>query len=179
MEPITVRVDRQALSLLDITKWSNLACALLLAGLNVVGLFRSSGAEEAAQNPALSPDLLLLLSVFIGGWMILRAVQAVAVKRRLDRVTLTVSDDGVEGVSLPAPTARDGDFPDGEHFSVPFSAIEGASVVEVAITKNHKAPSLRLECGEAVYIVPAPERLKELLELINRHTGATGAQVRN
>ena len=67
-----------------------------------------------------------------------------------------------DGVSLPNPMSGIA----GEAFTVFYEKIVSVSIEEVAITKKHVAPSLKLETDEQVYIVPAPERLKEAVQQI-------------
>ncbi len=173
MERITVKVDKQAISLLDITKWSNLACILLLAVLNAVNCLRAGSGDGTTLFAGMSRETVLIVSALLGAYMAARCFTAVAVKRRLEQVSFTITETGVEGMSMPEPMRRDRVHPGGEPFSVPFEAIQSVRTAEVMITKKHPMPSLAIECENATYVVPAPEQLKELIRQIEgRLSGA-------
>jgi len=164
MEKITAKVDRQATSLLDITIGSNLIVILIIIGINIVNLVRANSAEGALLSAA-SPNLVIIVSLALVLYLLYGCWGAFSTRRRLGKVFVSIDDSGVSGVSLSNPTTAERS----EEFSVPFSQIQSVSVDGVALTKKHTVLSLKLETAERAYYVPAPEGLKELVQLIADH----------
>lgn len=164
MEKITVRVDRQATSLLDVSFWSNLVVILVIIGINGVNLFRA-GTEQAATGSISTPQLVILVSLGLIVYMGFISYSSMMTKRRLNKVFLSIDDSGVSGVSLPSPMLAK----EGVSFSVPFSQIQSVSLDGTALTKKHTALSLKLEADGQMYVIPAPERLKEIESIISEH----------
>ncbi len=161
MQKITAKVDRQATSLLDFTFWSNIVVLAFITGVNIVNFNRAS-TEQGALLAAASPNLVLIVSLALILYMGYGCYGALSTKNRLHRVVLAMDDAGVSGVSLPNPTKNE----QGEAFSISFDQIYSVSIVDIAITKKHTAPSLKIESVECAYFVPAPEGLKEIVRLI-------------
>ncbi|MEA4913905.1 MAG: hypothetical protein VB061_04990 [Christensenella sp.] len=161
MQKTISKVDRQATILLDITFWSNAAVLLFIVVINAINLTRVNLGQTALLTTA-SPSLVLVVSFAIVMYLGYNCYSALATKRRLSDVSVAIDESGVSGLSLPNPTTGER----GEVFSVLFSQIEAVSISEVAITKKHMAPSLKIETAERAYYVPAPEGLKELVREI-------------
>ena len=134
---------------------------LFIVGVNMVNFARAN-TEQGALIVAASPSMVLIVSLALILSMGYGCFGALWTKRRLARVFVALDDAGVSGVSLPNPTMNE----QGEAFSIPYAQIYAVSIVEVAITKKHTAPSLKMESAERAYFVPAPEGLKELVRLI-------------
>lgn len=161
MPKITKGVDRQAAGLLSFMAWSNVAVIIAVIILNVVNMLRITSGEDALIS-VLDPQLFMIVSLALMLYLAYGCYQALSIGRRLSRVFVSLDEDGISGASLPQPVKNDMEA----RFSLPYDAIQSVSIVEVAITKKHTAPSLKLESAEQVYIVPAPEGLKELVNLI-------------
>ena len=161
MPNMRVKADRQATSLLDFMFWSDLVVILVVVGINVANILRANSASGALVTAA-EPELVLIVSFALVLYLGYGCIQALAIKNRLKRVFVSLDETGVKGFSLPNPTTG---VP-GEEFSLPYSAITAVSVEELAITKKHVAPSLKLESSELSYHVPAPEQLKEIVQQI-------------
>ena len=163
---MTVKADRQTTSLLDFTCWSNVAVILAIVVINIINLSRAKTAQGALVTAA-APELVMIVSFALVLYLGYGCYTALATKRRLSRVFVSLDEAGVSGVALPHPTTGEA----GEAFSIPFAEIRSVSIEEIAITRKHMAPSLRLETDERAYHVPAPERLKELVrEIADRMT---------
>lgn len=161
MKEIKSRVSKQATSLLDITFWSNLVVILLVVVINAINLIRYN-AQEGRLIEIASPEFVVVASVILCAWMAVRAFSAIITKKRLKGVYVSVTETGVEGVSMPEPmTGRKG-----EPFSLAFHEITDVHRVEVPITKRNPVPSLRVGNGEASYTIPSPEQMDELILLI-------------
>ena len=167
MQKITARVDRQATVLLDFMFWSNAFVLLFIAVINAINLTRVNHGQTALLTTA-SPSLVLLVSLAITLYLAYNCFSSLAIKKRLNRVSVTVDEVGVTGLSLPNPTTSE----KGELFLVSFSQIDTVSIVEIAITKKHTAPSLKIETAENAFYIPAPEGLKELVRTIADQMGA-------
>lgn len=161
MQQMRVKADRQVTSLLDFTFWSDLIVILAIVGINIVNILRASSGQSALVTAA-EPELVLIVSFALVLYLGYGCVQALSIKSRMNRVFVSLDEAGVSGLSLPNPTNG---IP-GEAFSVSYSEITSVSVEELSITKKHVAPSLKLEAGEEVYHVPAPEKLKEIVQQI-------------
>lgn len=158
---IQSKVDRQATSLLDITFWSNVVVTAALVVINIVNIQReATGGEELIQIA--SPGLVIIVSAALGVWMITRAVSALVTKKRLKSVSIAVTESGVTGVSMPEPMTKKKP----ERFSIDFTDIREAGTVEIAITKKTNVPALKIGGAEEAYTIPAPERMKEILNII-------------
>ena len=161
MQKMTVKADRQVTSLLDFTFWSDFAVILAIVALNIVNLLRANGGQGAMITAA-EPGLVLMVSFSLTIYLGYGCFNALSIKRRLARVYVSLDEAGVSGVSLPSPMSGRA----GEAFTVSYGQIVSVSMEEVAITKKHAAPSLKLETDGQSYIVPAPERLKEIVQQI-------------
>ena len=161
VQKITAKVDRQATVLLDITFWSNAVVLLFIVVINVINLARVNRGQTALLTTA-SPQLVLIVSLAIVVYLGYNCFSALSTKRRLRIVSVTVDEEGITGLSLPNPTTNEM----GELFLVSFSQIETVSIVEIAITKKHMVPSLKIETAERAFYIPAPEGLKELVRKI-------------
>ena len=167
MNKITAKVDRQTTILLDFMFWSNALVLAFIVVINAINLARVNMGQKALLTTA-SPQLVLLVSFAIILYLGFNCFNALAIKRRLVGVSVSLDESGVSGFSLPSPTTNE----KAEPFAVPFSQIETVSITEVAITKKHMAPSLKIETAERAYYVPAPEGLKELVRTIADQMGA-------
>jgi hypothetical protein len=161
MQQMRVRADRQVTSLLDFTFWSDLVVILVIVGVNIVNILRANGGQGALVTAA-EPELVLIVSFALVLYLGYGCVQALSIKSRMNRVFVSLDETGVSGLSLPNPTTG---VP-GEEFSISYDKITSVSVEEIAITKKHVAPSLKLEADEQSYHVPAPEHLKEIVQQI-------------
>ena len=161
MPNMRVKADRQVTSLLDFMFWSDLVVILAIVGLNIVNILRANG-TQGAMITAAEPELVLIVSFALVLYLVYGCFNALSIKRRLDRVYVSLDETGVSGVSLPNPMSGIA----GEAFTVFYEKIVSVSIEEVAITKKHVAPSLKLETDEQVYIVPAPENQKEIVQQI-------------
>ena len=167
MNQITAKVDRQTTILLDFMFWSNVLVLAFIVVINVINFARVNLGQKALLTTA-SPQLVLLVSFAIVLYLGYNCYNALAIKRRLVGVSVTLDNSGVSGLSLPSPTTNE----KAEPFSVPFSQIETVSIVEIAITKKHMAPSLKIETDANAFYIPAPEGLKELVRTIADQMGA-------
>lgn len=161
MPNLRVKADRNATSLLDFMFWSDLVVILVIVGINIANILRANSGQGALVTAA-EPELVLIVSFALVLYLGYGCFNALAIKSRLSRVFVSLDDTGVSGLSLPNPTVG---VP-GEEFSLGYEAISSVSIVELAITKKHVAPSLRLETSEQSYHVPAPEHLKEIVQQI-------------
>ncbi len=158
---IKSRVDRQATSLLDITFWSNIVVIAVVIGINIVNIMREdSGGEQLIAFA--SPEFVMIISTALCIWMLVRAISALVTKNKLKGVFIAVLDDVIEGVSMPEPMTTK----QAKHFSVAFDQVCEARTVEVAITKKHDVPSLKIGTADESFTIPAPEHLREILNLI-------------
>ena len=167
MQKITAKVDRQATVLLDIMFWSNIIVLLFIIVINAINLVRVNLGQTALLTTA-SPSLVLLVSFAIVLYLGYNCFSSLAIKKRLNGVSVTLDEAGVSGLSLPSPTTSE----KAEPFTVPFSQIETVSISEISITRKHTAPSLKIETAERAYYIPAPEGLKELVRAIADQMGA-------
>jgi len=161
MSNTTARVDRQATGLLDVTFWSNVAVMLLLAAVSAVNTVRA-GTEQGPLVRAAAPELVFAVSAALILYMGYGCFSAMATKRRLSRAFVSLDEAGVSGYALANPTAREA----GEPFSLAYGELRFVGVVDVAITKKHAVPSLKIATQERGYIVPAPEGLREIVRLL-------------
>ena len=164
MEKAVVHIDRQATSLLGITLWSNIIVSVLLLFVNAVNLYRAETESELLISFA-SPEMVFLISLALCVWMIFGCVGVIATKRRIEKVFLSWSDEGVEGISMPDPISKRM----GEPFQLKFSEIRFVGITEIPLTKRGTVPSLKICNDEKVYIVPAPEKLDEIVKMISDH----------
>jgi hypothetical protein len=162
MQTIKSRVSRQATSLLDIAFWSNLVVIAIVIVINVINLCRSAAQDERLIAIA-SPELVVIASALLCVWMAVRAISALLTKRRLRSVYICVTQDGIEGVSMPEPMSGRKGVP----FSLPFREITELHKVETPIARRSTVPSLRIGNSEVSYTVPAPEQMEELMVLIS------------
>ena len=167
MPRTTAKVDRQATILLDITFWSNAVVLLFIVVINAINLARVNSGQAALITTA-TPSLVLVVSFAIVVYLGYNCFSSLATKRRLSVVSVTIDEEGISGLSLPNPTTNE----KAESFSVPFSQIETVSIVEIAITKKHMAPSLKIETDANAFYITAPEGLKELVRTIADQMGA-------
>lgn len=161
METLHVKADRQTTSLLDISIWSNVAIILLLAVANFVNYMRVSAGSGPLFTFA-APELVLIASIALILWLGYACIGFLGTKRRLRRVSVTLDENGVSGYALERPSESE----TGENFSIPYGKIRYVGVVDVAITKKQNASSLKIATAEREYIVPAPEKLQELVNRI-------------
>lgn len=162
MQSRTASVDRQATMLLDMTFWSSVVVIVLLLIVNTVNMLRAGSGGEPLISLA-SPDLILIVSLAICVWLAFGGGQALATKKRLARVSVTCSDLGLSGISMPDPANGS----EGEPFSLPYGDIRFVGSVEIPFTKRHMVPSLKLKDDQRTYIVPAPEGLPEIIRFIS------------
>ena len=161
MANLRAKADRQATSLLDFMFWSDLVVILVIVGVNIANILRANSGQGALVTAA-EPGLVLIVSFALVLYLGYGCFNALAIKSRLSRVFVSLNESGVSGFSLPNPTTG---VP-GEAFAVSYDQITSVCVEELAITKKHVAPSLRLETTEQSYHVPAPEHLKEIVQQI-------------
>ena len=162
MENLHVKADRQTTSLLDISFWSNVAIILLLAVANYVNYAQVSRGNGPLLTFA-APELVLIASLALALWLAFGCFRLLATMQRLRTVALTLDKKGVSGIAMEHPAESGA----GEKFSVSYSKICYVGVVDVAITKKHTAPSLKIATDERAYVVPAPEKLQELIRRIS------------
>ena len=160
MVPVTVKADRQKTSLLIYMLWSNVVVILAIIGLNLFNLARANSGDTLVS--VAEPQLVLLVSFAMILYLGYGCFTALATKRRLDQVFLSLDDKGVSGFSLPHPMTAEA----GEVFSLSYREIISVSIEEVAFTKKHTAYAIKLETAERSYLVPAPERIKEIVSSI-------------
>ncbi len=161
METLHVKADRQTTSLLDFSFWSNVAIILLL----VVANFANYAQVSAGKGPIFTfaaPELVMIASLALVLWLGYACIGLTATKRRLRLVRVTLDDTGVSGYALEHPSTPE----TGEDFFLAYQQIRYVGVVDVAITKKHNAPSLKIATDERGYVVPAPEQLLELVKRI-------------
>jgi len=168
MKTIQSRVSKQATSLLDITFWSNLVVIALIVVINVINLLRAS-AQQGNLIEIASPEFVVVVSVILCVWMGVRALSAIFTKRRLGSVYISLTETGVEGVSMPEPMSGR----KGESFSLAYREITEVHRVEVPITRRNPVPSLRIGNSEESYTIPAPEQMDELIRLISAQMPGT------
>lgn len=161
---IKSKVDRQATSLLDITFWSNLVVIAVVVAINIVNIIREGTGGRLLISFA-SPEFVMIASAILCVWMLVRAISALITKKRLKSVFIGVTDQGIEGVSLPEPMKKT----KGRLFSIPFDQICEATIVEIAITKKNVVPSLKIGTTRESYTIPAPERMRFILDMILEH----------
>lgn len=167
MQKLTASVDRQATMLLDLSFWSSAVVMVLLLAVNAVNMLRAGAGGEPLISLA-SPDLVLIVSLALCVWLAYSAVGALATRKRLSRVCVSCSEQGVSGVSMPNPSSGD----KGEPFSLLYEEIRFVGSVEIPFTKKHQVPSLKLKDDQRSYIVPAPEGLPEIVRLISERMKA-------
>ena len=167
MQKVTASVDRQATMLLDMTFWSSVVVAALLLIVNAVNMARVNAGADALISLG-SPDLVLIVSLALCVWLAFNGGGALATTKRLSRVSVTCTEHGVEGVSMPNPANGE----KGEPFSLPYSEIVFVGSVEIPISKRHQVLSLKLSDDQRNYIVPAPEGLQEIVRLISERMSA-------
>jgi len=164
MESLHAKADRQTTSLLDISFWSNISIILLLAVANYVNFARVTAGNAPLLTFA-APELVLIASLALALWLAYGCFGLLATMRRLRAVSVKADEKCVSGYALENPCARE----EGENFSVPYADIRFVGIVDVAITKKHTAPSLKIATDERAYVVPAPEKLHELVRWISEH----------
>lgn len=162
MQKISSKVDKQATSLLDIMFWSNIVVIALLAVINAINLVRAGSGGEPLVKLA-SPEIIALASALLVCYLAYGCVRTMLTRIRLNRVSVVLTESGVEGVSLPEPMTSK----KGKRFSTTFEEITEVSTVLVSISKKHETPSLKIGCGESIYIVPAPENLREIIAAVS------------
>ena len=162
MQKMESKIDRQAASLLDIMFWSNIVVIALLVVINAVNFYRVGSGGEALVTIA-SPEIIGVASVLLVCYLAYGSARAVITRARLNRVFVSVSETGVEGLSLPEPMSKK----KGKRFSVLFTEITEVSTVLVAISKKHEVPSLKIGYQEFIYIFPAPENLREIIAAVS------------
>jgi len=141
----------------------------LVVVINAINLFRSAAQQDDLIEIA-SPEFVVVVSVILCVWMAVRALSAIFTKRRLKSVYVSLTEDGVEGVSMPEPMSGR----KGESFSLAYREITDVHRVEVPITRRNPVPSLRIGNSEEGYTIPAPEQMDELILLISeRMPGAS------
>ena len=161
MQTMSAKVDRQATSLLDISFWSDIAIIVLLAVANYVN-FIQAASDKGPLFTFSSPEVVLIASAALALWLGYSCIGLLATKSRLGKVQVSLDGEGVSGFALTNPTARE----NAESFSLPYASIKFVGIVDVAITKKHTVPSLKIATDERGYIIPAPEHLQELLHWI-------------
>ena len=162
MNKINAVADKQATSLLTISFWSNIAVMALIVTANAVNYIRI-GAGRDPLIGMIRPEFLLVISLALIVWMAFGCFEFLAIKKRLGRVRVMLDDIGISGFALANPTTRE----DGERFSVAYSDVHFAGIVDVPISKKHTAPSLKIATSERAYVVPALENLREIERIIS------------
>lgn len=166
MQKNTYSVDRQAISLLDITFWSNVVVIALLFAINAVNFSRAAAGGETLVKIA-SPELIAIISAVLAVWMGVSCFTAMRVKARLKNVFIRLSETGVSGVSIPEPMSNK----KGTAFEIAYGDITEIRIAEMHITTKSTVSSLRIVCGKQEYDIPAPEHLQELMELLSDRIG--------
>ena len=162
MEKLHAKADRQTTSLLDISFWSNLAIILLLAVANYVNYARVSKGSGPLLTFA-APEIVLIASLALALWLAYGCLGLLATMRKMRAVGVKLDEKCVSGYALEHPATREA----GEDFSVSYADIRYVGIVDVAITKKHTAPSLKIATDERAYVVPAPEQLREIVRIIS------------
>ncbi|MDO4572645.1 MAG: hypothetical protein Q4C13_04685 [Clostridia bacterium] len=178
-EGLSVRVDKQVMSLLTISVWFNLICIVLLAALNLVRFFRGdfgAAPEEGASGGLFSSETLLLLCVVCAVWLVLRTLNLLRVRRRMEQVYLRVGGGAVSGVSLPEPSRASREYPNGRPFTLDIASLTEVSSKEIVIVGKQLAPALMLKAGEAGYVVPGIANLEEIKKRLQQGMEAARAQ---
>ena len=162
-----VKVDQQIMRLLNINVWSNLFCILLLFAINLIQFLRgsSSTTAPAIENGAslLSPELLLFLSVACSIWLVLRAMKAKRICRRMENVFLSIEGDMIEGISLAKPSASSREYPNGRPFRLNVHTIKDVVLQEVSILQKQSAHALAIKTDGDTLIIPGIEQAKEIV----------------
>ena len=127
----------------------------------MLNLTRANTAQGALVSVA-EPQLVLIVSLALILYLGYGCYTALATKKRFADVFVTLDEARVSGFSLPHPATGER----GEAFSASYDDIVSISLVEVAVTKKHVAPALKIETEENSFVVPAPERVKELVNQI-------------
>ncbi len=147
--------------------WGNVAVIIGIIALYWINAKRSVDGSGALLSE-LQPELLMIVSAAMVLYLSFGCFTALATKRRLSCVFVTLDDAGISGLSLPHPATNE----PGERFSISYDAVRSVSIEDVSITRKHLAPSLKLETEERSYLIPAPENLKVLVEEIAEHMKA-------
>lgn len=161
MQSITAKADKQTTSLFDFMFWSDVVVILAIVGLNIVNLSRANTAQGALVSVA-EPQLVFIVSLALIMYLCYGCYTALATKKRFGNVFVTLDDAGVSGYSLPHPATGER----GEAFTASYDDIVSVSLIEVAVSRKHIAPALKIETEENSFVVPAPERVKELVNQI-------------
>lgn len=161
MQLITAKADRQTTSLFDFMFWSDVVVILAIVGLNIVNLSRAN-TEQGALVSVAEPQLVFIVSLALMMYLCYGCYTALATKKRFGNVFVTLNDAGVSGYSLPHPATGER----GEVFSALYDDIVSVSLIEVAVSRKHIAPALKIETEENSFVVPAPEHVKELVNQI-------------
>jgi hypothetical protein len=162
MKQINAVVDRQATSLLDISFWSNIVVITLIAAINAVNLIRAGTGHDPLVG-AITPGLVLVVSLALIAWMGIGCIEFKTIKHRLGKVRVMLDDIGISGYTLANPTMRE----EGERFSISYADVCYAGIVDVPISKKHSVPSLKIATAERAYVIPAPENLREIERIIS------------
>lgn len=180
-EKWTVKVDKQVMSLLTITIWSNLVCVVLLVAINATNFLRqNTTAAEAAESVApqlLSPDVLLLLSAVCVIWLAVRTLSTRKLIKRMSNVFLTVDGNTVSGISMAEPSAPSREYPNGRPFTVQACEITDVTSKEKTISKKHVAPALIIKTADDTFVVPGLEQVNETMGRLLRLRDAASNRV--
>ena len=164
-ETLHVKADKQVMSLLTINFWSNIICIGLLAAINRFNLIRGrfGAAAEMAETGSerlLSPELLLFLSVACIVWLVVRIINVLRIKRRMEQVYLRLEGGTVSGMSLAAPSASSREHPDGRPFTIDAGDMREVFVKEVALVNKQQTQALVIKTENDTLVVPGLEQLK-------------------
>lgn len=166
MEPFHFQVDKQVLTQIKISKWSNLVCIGLLAYITISDFVR-------AQKPdydGISPEIVLMITFFLAVYFMIRFFEARRSANQVINVHLTVTEDTAEGVCVSRAMARDREFPNGRPFKIGLEEITGISIGSSQILKRETTPTLIIECGENLYQLPGldqPDQAKLVLQRLS------------
>ena len=152
------RADKQYTSILNISKWSNLACIGVLAAICLVKYFQSgttAAAESGNTTGLLSLDTMLLISALLSAYLLYRFFSVRRTLERIQQVYLRIDGDCVAGVSLANPMSPDRAYPNGRPFTLQSYEIIDVSVREITYLKQNMAPALTIKTPEDTYVIPA------------------------
>ena len=106
MQRTNVKVDRRATSLLDFMAWGNVALIIGIITLYWINAKRITNGSGALLSE-LQPELLMIVSAAMVLYLSFGCFTALATKRRLSCVFVTLDDAGVSGLSLPHPATNE------------------------------------------------------------------------
>ena len=147
--------------------WSNIVVILAIVGLNILNFVRANTPQGALVSLA-EPQLVFIVSVALILYLGYGCYTARSSKKRFGNVFVALDETGVSGYSLPRPATGES----GEAFTIEYGDIVSVSIAEVAVTKKHVAPALKIETADKSFVVPAPADIKTLVNQIAEHMTA-------